>query len=102
MITLHGDMDTLLPKAADSDVYARMVDKAGRGSLHRYYGIEGGTHVDGLYDSYPTALRPILPCHRSAFDALTAWVEDGVEPPADHDVARPAGGDVANSCPLNG
>jgi hypothetical protein len=102
MITLHGDLDTLLPKAADSDVYARMIDKAGRGALHRYYGIEGGTHVDGLYDTYPTALRPILPCHRAAFAALTAWVENGVEPPADHEVTRPAEGDVVNDCRLGG
>ncbi|MFG2792823.1 tannase/feruloyl esterase family alpha/beta hydrolase [Streptomyces sp. NPDC048419] len=98
LITLHGDMDSLLPKAADSDVYARMVDESGRGPLHRYYTIQGGTHVDGLYDTYPDRLRPILPCYRSAFDTLVSWVEQGTRPPADHTVARPTGGDVVNSC----
>lgn len=102
LITLHGDMDALLPKAADSDVYARMIDARGRGELHRYYTITGGTHADGLYDMYPDRLRPILPCFRSAFDALTAWVEQGTEPPADHTVDRPADGDVVNFCALTG
>ncbi|NUT28133.1 MAG: tannase/feruloyl esterase family alpha/beta hydrolase, partial [Streptomyces sp.] len=58
LITLHGDLDALLPKAADSDVYARMVDAGGRGRLHRYFTIAGGTHVDGLYDTHPDRLRP--------------------------------------------
>ena len=100
LITLHGDLDALLPKAADSDVYARMIDARGRGVLHRYYTVRGGTHVDGLYDTYPDRLRPILPCYRSAFDALTAWVERGTPPPADHTVGEPADGDVIDSCPL--
>ncbi|WP_369269549.1 tannase/feruloyl esterase family alpha/beta hydrolase [Streptomyces sp. R11] len=101
LITLHGDLDALLPKAADSDVYARMVDASGRGPLHRYFTIAGGTHVDGLYDTYPDRLRPILPCYRSAFDTLVAWVERGARPPADHTVGRPASGDVLNSCALS-
>ncbi|MGW2294618.1 tannase/feruloyl esterase family alpha/beta hydrolase [Streptomyces violaceorubidus] len=100
LITLHGDLDTLLPKAADSDVYARMIDASGRGRLHRYYTIRGGTHVDGLYDTYPDRLRPILPCFRSAFDVLTGWVERGTPPPADHTVGEPSDGDVLDSCAL--
>ncbi|MGW5173628.1 tannase/feruloyl esterase family alpha/beta hydrolase [Streptomyces sp. NPDC004082] len=100
LITLHGDLDALLPKTADSDVYARMVDDSGRGQRHRYYSVEDGTHVDGLYDTYPDRLRPILPCYRSAFHALTVWVERGTRPPADHTVGRPASGDVVNSCSL--
>ncbi|MFJ6929383.1 tannase/feruloyl esterase family alpha/beta hydrolase [Streptomyces nigra] len=100
LITLHGDLDTLLPQAADSDVYARMVDASGRGRLHSYVTVTGGTHVDGLYDTYPDRLRPILPCYRSAFDRLVSWVERGVRPPADHTVDRPVDGDVVNSCAL--
>ena len=102
LITLHGDLDALLPEAADSDVYARMIDASGRGRLHRYYTVQGGTHVDGLYDTYPDRLRPILPCYRSAFDALVSWVERGTPPPADHAVSRPASGDVVDSCALAG
>ncbi|WP_031486053.1 tannase/feruloyl esterase family alpha/beta hydrolase [Streptomyces bicolor] len=100
LITLHGDLDVLLPKAVDSDMYARMVDARGRGALHRYFTIAGGTHVDGLYDTYPERLRPILPCYRSALDALVSWVERGIRPPADRTVGRPANGDVLNSCTL--
>ncbi|MFE9017212.1 tannase/feruloyl esterase family alpha/beta hydrolase [Streptomyces sp. NPDC007808] len=101
LITLHGDLDALLPKAADSDVYARMIDLSGRGRLHRYLTIAGGTHVDGLYDTHSDRLRPILPCYRSAFDALVSWVERGTPPPADQTVGRPTNGDVLNSCPLS-
>jgi hypothetical protein len=75
-----------------------MVDDRGRGRLHRSYTVQDGTHTDGLYDTYPDRLRPVLPCYRSAFDLLTAWVEDGAPPPADHTIARPASGDVVNSC----
>ncbi|MFJ9760748.1 tannase/feruloyl esterase family alpha/beta hydrolase [Streptomyces sp. NPDC101149] len=100
LITLHGDLDALLPKATDSDVYDRMVARSGRGALHRYYTVEGGTHVDGLYDTYPDRLRPVLPCYRAAFDALTAWVDRGVRPPADRTVGRPANGDAVGSCAL--
>ncbi|MEV8585837.1 tannase/feruloyl esterase family alpha/beta hydrolase [Streptomyces sp. NPDC051180] len=102
LLTLHGDLDTLLPIATDSDVYAGMIDARGRGGLHRYYTVQGGTHTDGLYDTYPDRLRPILPCYRSAFDALTRWVEEGTAPPADRTIARPAGGDLVNSCDLAG
>ncbi|OSP40569.1 MULTISPECIES: tannase/feruloyl esterase family alpha/beta hydrolase [unclassified Streptomyces] len=101
MITLHGDLDALLPKSVDSDVYDGMVEASGRGRMHRYYTVRGGTHVDGLYDTRPDRLRPILPCYRSAFDALVAWVERGVAPPADRTVGGPADGDVVDSCALD-
>ncbi|MER7622103.1 tannase/feruloyl esterase family alpha/beta hydrolase [Streptomyces sp. NPDC126503] len=100
LITLHGDLDSLLPVATGSDVYARMVEAGGRGGLHRYYTVRDGTHTDGLYDTYPDRLRPILPCYRSAFDALLGWVERGEAPPRDRTIARPAHGDVVNSCAL--
>ncbi|GGS21753.1 tannase/feruloyl esterase family alpha/beta hydrolase [Actinokineospora fastidiosa] len=99
MITLHGDLDTLLP-IGDSDTYAAMIADAGRGHLHRYLRIEGGTHVDGLYDAYPDRLRPIAPCFLSAFDAMEAWLDHGAAPrsgtvPFD----RP---DPATGCALTG
>ena len=100
MITVHGSLDTLLPPAVDSDVYDELVEEAGSGRLHRYYLVEDGTHTDGLYPAYPDRLRPLLPCARDAFDLLTAWVEDGEAPPADGFRARPAGGDLLNTCEL--
>lgn len=100
MLTLHGDLDTLLPIATDSDVYADLIGDAGRGRLHRYYVVEDGTHVDSLYDVYPDQLRPILPCYRSAFDALTAWVETGAPPPDSTTIARSADRDLVNACAL--
>lgn len=100
MLTLHGDLDALLPIATDSDVYARMIDAAGRGGQHRYYVIGGGNHVDSRYDRYPQQLRPMLPCYRDAFSALEAWVERRTPPPPSGLVPRPASGDVVNTCAL--
>lgn len=102
MITLHGTLDTLLPIATDSDVYAELVSQAGRAELHRYYVVEAGTHVDSLYDQYPDRLRPILPCYRAAFEALERWVEsDGASaPPSIAFLPKPDDGDVVNECRL--
>lgn len=97
MITLHGDRDTLLPKATDSDVYERLIAARGRDRLHRYYVVAEGNHVDGLYDVLPAVTRPILPCYRDAFVALEAWTQRGIAPAADRTIPRPAG-DVVNTC----
>lgn len=100
LLTLQGDLDTLLPIATDAAVYARMTDAQGRGRLHRTYTVKDGTHTDGLYDTYPDRLRPILPCYQDAFQTLTRWVDDGTRPPADRTVGRPADGDVVNACSI--
>jgi hypothetical protein len=100
MLTVQGTLDTLLPPATDADVYDGLVDRAGSGALHRYYSVADGTHTDGLYAAFPDRLRPLLPCARTAFDDLTAWVEDGLQPPADGLRARPATGDLVNTCEL--
>jgi 3HB-oligomer hydrolase (3HBOH)/Prolyl oligopeptidase family len=100
MITVQGSLDTLLPPATDSGVYDRLVDQSGSGSLHRYYMVQDGNHVDGLYPAFPDRLRPLLPCARTAFDLLTAWVEDGAQPPADGYYPRLEGGDLLNTCVL--
>jgi len=100
LLTLHGTLDTLLPIAVDSDVYARKVAAAGAGARHRYYVIEAGNHVDGRYDTFPDRLRPMLPCHRTAFAALERWVEQGAPPPDSQYVRKPNGTDVVNSCEL--
>ncbi|MEU7908059.1 tannase/feruloyl esterase family alpha/beta hydrolase [Actinoplanes sp. NPDC049118] len=102
LITLHGTLDALLPIGKDSDVYAAMVREQHRDRIFRYYRIEGGNHVDGLYDTYPDRLRPILPCFRDAFTALTGWVERWQAPAPSRTVARPASGDLANTCALAG
>jgi hypothetical protein len=100
LITVHGTLDTLLPPATSSDAYDRLVDRRGRGAQHRYYRIAGGTHVDSLYPAYPDRLRPLLPCVRTAFTALTRWVERDRRPPADGLYARPASGDLLDTCDL--
>ncbi|MDN3293296.1 tannase/feruloyl esterase family alpha/beta hydrolase [Streptomyces ficellus] len=103
LITVHGTLDVLLPIGQDSDVYADMVRDAGRGGLHRYYRIEGATHTDALADAFPDRLRPLVPCHRSAFTALEDWLTHGHRPPAGRTVPMPRGADPATlltSCRL--
>jgi hypothetical protein len=111
LITVHGDQDSLLPIRTDSDIYAQMVQLAGRGDRYRYYTVAGGNHVDPQFDdhygvdSYGTnVLRPILPCARAAIDALAAWVEQDTSPPPSHTIARPepdTASDLANHCSLS-
>jgi hypothetical protein len=98
MLTLHGTLDALLTIRTDSDVYTKLVRQADHGSIHRYYVIGKGNHVDSYYDKYPNRLRPILPCHRKAFRELVDWVENGRQPPASQFVPKPTSGDVVNSC----
>lgn len=110
LITLHGDQDSVLPIATDSDLYAQLIGQENRSARHRYYRVQGGNHVDPLYDDHAgvdaygdTVLRPMLPCVRAAIDALAAWVERGSEPPVSHIIARPQGAtpsELANRCSL--
>jgi Tannase and feruloyl esterase len=101
MLTLHGTLDALLPISTDSDVYDAMIDRAHRGNLHRYYRIADGTHVDGLFSSFPTQLRPMLPCARTAFTALEKWTGSlRTPPPADATITNPRSGDLLNTCSL--
>jgi hypothetical protein len=101
LITLQGTLDSLLPISANGDLYDRMVKQSGRDALNRYYRIVGGNHTDGLYATNPDVVRPLLPCFRSAFDAMTSWVEQHRRPPASQTVPRPpAGTDQVNNCTL--
>ncbi|EST33733.1 hypothetical protein N566_19205, partial [Streptomycetaceae bacterium MP113-05] len=105
LITLHGTLDVLLPISRSSDVYARMVREAGRGDLMRYYRVEDGTHVDGLFDIHPDRLRPLEPCFRSSLAALEGWLDGQADPPRSGTVARPAGADrdeLTATCRLDG
>jgi|tagenome__1003787_1003787.scaffolds.fasta_scaffold20944051_2 hypothetical protein len=100
LITLQGTLDSLLPITRTGDPYAAMIAGQGRAGLHRYYRIEGGNHVDVLYDSFPTLLRPMLPCFTTAFDAMDRWVRTGRTPPPSATLPRPTSGDLANKCSL--
>ncbi len=101
MITLHGDLDALLPIGVDSDPYRELIEGAGKAGKHRYLAIGGGNHVDGLYDTYPNRLRPILPCYRDAFVALDNAVDGGGKLPNNGFIPKPEGEDAVNNCDLN-
>ncbi|MEU4289962.1 tannase/feruloyl esterase family alpha/beta hydrolase [Kribbella sp. NPDC026596] len=63
LLTIHGTYDSLLPITQDSDVYAGMARSTG---LHMYQRVEAGNHVDGLVDTYPDRLTPLVPLLREA------------------------------------
>ncbi|WP_433408178.1 3-hydroxybutyrate oligomer hydrolase family protein [Saccharomonospora azurea] len=90
LLTLHGTLDVLLPISEDSDVYAEMVREQGREHLHRYYRIEDGTHTDSFVDLHPDELRALTPCHRTAFEALEAYLHDRTPMPESATIPRPA------------
>jgi hypothetical protein len=110
LITLHGDNDSLLPIATDSDLYAQLVARAHKSQRYRYYVVQGGNHVDPQFDDHygiddygNKISRPMLPCVRAAIDALALWVERGIAPPPSRTIPRPAGAsasDLANLCSL--
>ena len=100
MITLHGTYDALLPITTDSDVYAKLVRAKGK-APYRYYRLEAANHVDGLYDSFPDRLRPLLPCMRTAFTALESWTQHGTTPPKSATLPRPTSGDTVNTCSIS-
>ncbi len=102
MLTLHGTLDALLPIRTDSDIYSRMIRGHDRGSLHRYYRVPDGTHVDGLRAEYGDRVRPLLPCARRAFLRMTSWVERDRRPPASATLTRTRdGADTVNHCSLH-
>jgi hypothetical protein len=110
MLTLHGTLDSLLPIRSHSDPYRELIENKGKGSMHRYYVIEDGNHVDSYFDRYrqePESVRPILPCYWAAFVELEEWVEDGranPQPPSNRTVPHPRPeGTVAdaNSCRIS-
>ncbi len=100
LLTLHGTLDALLPITTASDVYSRMVQARGRHEFHRYYVVEHGNHVDGRHDRFPDRIQPIHPCWRTAFSALTRWVEQNRPPPPSQLVPHSGNHDVANECTL--
>ncbi|MFI6284478.1 tannase/feruloyl esterase family alpha/beta hydrolase [Streptomyces sp. NPDC051018] len=99
LITVQGTLDVQLPITRTGDVYDRMVKDSGRGKLHRYYRIEGGTHADGFHDLAPKVVRPMQSCFTAAFDALVAWTQRGVTPPPSRTVPLP-GGEATTGCTL--
>jgi hypothetical protein len=100
MLSLHGDLDTLLPISLHGTRYAELVDEQRRSRLHRLYVVERGQHVDSFVSLFPEgALRAMLPCYTDAFDALVAWVERDVEPPTSGPV-EPAAGAAVDDCTL--
>ncbi|TDB94429.1 tannase/feruloyl esterase family alpha/beta hydrolase [Actinomadura sp. 7K534] len=103
MITVHGTLDTLLPIRVHGDAYAAKIRERGRGRLHRYYRIEGASHLDLEYDMFQDRMRPLLPCMRTAFEALEHWTSPhGAQPPPPSaTIPRQTSGNVVDHCSID-
>ncbi|QFY05811.1 tannase/feruloyl esterase family alpha/beta hydrolase [Nonomuraea phyllanthi] len=104
LITVQGTLDALLPIKVHGDAYASLVRSEGMAWRHRYYRIEGASHLDIEYDMFPDRMRPLLPCMRTAFEALERWTARGggqESPPPSATVPRQTSGDVANTCAIS-
>jgi hypothetical protein len=109
MLTVTGTYDVLLPIRLHSNKYRALIESQGKGSKHRYYKIEKGTHVDSYFDRYRQDpgfgyVRPILPCYWAAFGELEEWVERRNPPPSSTTVPPPTPeGTIedANSCSID-
>ncbi|MEV5500340.1 tannase/feruloyl esterase family alpha/beta hydrolase [Nonomuraea fuscirosea] len=101
LISVQGTLDALLPIKVHGDAYAKSVRAQGRAAKHRYYRIEGASHLDIEYDMFPDRMRPLLPCMRTAFEALERWTAGQQQPPPSATIPRQTSGDVANSCSIS-
>ncbi|WP_242887949.1 tannase/feruloyl esterase family alpha/beta hydrolase [Actinomadura litoris] len=77
LISIQGTLDVLTPISKNGDVYDEMVRGAGRGALHRYHRVPGGSHTDGLAAAFPALVRPMQSDFLAAFDRLAAWTQRG-------------------------
>ena len=90
LITVQGTMDTLLPIVHHGRAFRDAVVTAGRASLHRYYEVQNGNHIERYRQTCCNfvQLELIQPHAHRAFQLLLDWVERGVSPPASQCIPR--------------
>src|SRR5947209_282939 len=90
LITVQGTMDTLLPIVHHARALRDAVVTAGRASLHRYYEVQNGNHIERYRQTCCNfvQLEFIQPHAHRAFQLLLDWVERGVSPPASQCIPR--------------
>jgi hypothetical protein len=98
MITLHGDIDGLLPIWTDSDVFTSMIVSAGKRSSTATAPSRTTTTSTASSTASPARCGQSWELPRGV-PAPRVLVTDGVAPPARQTVTRPESGDVANTCP---
>lgn len=93
MITLHGTWDVQIHAKYNSVYYRELIERRGKGALHRLYLIEHAHHSDAVVGDPAVdpahQMQPILPYSHQAFDLLVDWVENGVLPPESRMVPVP-------------
>jgi hypothetical protein len=97
LVSLQGTMDALLPIVHHGRAFRDAVVGAGRASLHRYYEIQNGNHIERYRQSCCNfvQLEFIQPHAHRAFQHLVDWVERATAPPPSQCVPR-GGTIVAN------
>ena len=90
LLSLQGTMDALLPVVHHGRPFRDAVVGAGRASLHRYYEVQNGNHIERYRQSSYNfvQLEFIQPHAHRAWQLLVDWVERGVAPPASQCIPR--------------
>jgi hypothetical protein len=90
LISLQGTMDALLPIVHHGRTFRDAVVGTGLASLHRYYEVQNGSHIERYRQSCCNFLQLefIQPHAHRAFQHLVDWVERGVAPPAGQCIPR--------------
>jgi pimeloyl-ACP methyl ester carboxylesterase len=81
LLSVAGNWDCLIPFRHHAQAYADLVQKQGKGSLHRLYEIARGNHVEGLYKENKGEQQTVHPYYEAALYYLEDWVEQNIEPP---------------------
>lgn len=116
LISIQGELDTLLGTHGHGYAYQDAVAKYGNSALHRFYVVAGGFHVDlhadgaaldfnndGTMGNEGAAaeLTPLQGYVQRAFEYLVAWTEEGQAAPASKTITTNPASDVLDPTQLS-
>ena len=110
LLSVHGQMDALVPLYSQAVAYKDAVEKYGAPEYYRLYIVENAGHVDSNADGggdwdfdhtygeegMADKLTPLQAYVRKAFDYLKDWTEKGIPAPASTTISNDPANDVVD------